>query len=255
MRTSPPDGAVFRFGVALARRLWIALALTLVVAAGAMILYARPSASWWHAYIATQAVRIAVTTGSATSTYDAYLAHQEAEGLARDVASGALFSSAAFDEAVVAELATQHTALVARFGTGAPSGVAMSDVAGALTATNNGDIVTISCRWSSAAGANALLSAATSILTNTDDLRALAPAGEVAQCPNVALAQPTGSFIAAHSDPSVADAARQELLARITLGALFGLAIAVLLAGLSFRFPAARMEITAAPDATSASKP
>ncbi|HLJ81090.1 MAG TPA: hypothetical protein VKT52_06355, partial [Ktedonobacterales bacterium] len=108
MRIFLPDGAAFRFGAALTRRLWIALALTLVVAVGAIVLYARPSASWRHAYIATQAVRIVVATGSAASTYDAYLAHQEAEGLARDLASGAPFSSVAFYNAVATMLATQH---------------------------------------------------------------------------------------------------------------------------------------------------
>src|SRR5579859_1263049 len=124
MRTTPMDEAVIRFGAILARRLWVALTLTLVVTIGAIFVYARPSASWRHAYIATQAARIVTGIGSESSSYDAYLARQGAEGLARDIASGALFSSATFDTAITTTLMAQHAVLVSRFGAGVPSSVA-----------------------------------------------------------------------------------------------------------------------------------
>src|SRR5579859_1508568 len=234
MRTTPMDEAVIRFGAILARRLWVALTLTLVVTIGAIFVYARPSASWRHAYIATQAARIVTGIGSASSSYDAYLANQKADGLAHEMASGAVFTSAAFDDAVATTLMAQHVSLVSRFGMDVPGSVSAGDIAAAFSATNSGDMVTLSCRWSNAAGANALLSTTISVLDGADDLRTLMPSA-AAQAPDVAQAAPIGTFSAAHLDPSAAGAARQELLARIALGALFGLAVVVLLASLTLR--------------------
>ena len=71
MRTSSPAGAASRYGAALARRLWIALVIAVVVAAGAAILYARPSAPWRHAYVATQTLHIVTATGSDGTQFSA----------------------------------------------------------------------------------------------------------------------------------------------------------------------------------------
>jgi hypothetical protein len=134
------------------------LVLTVVVAASALFLFVRPAASWRHAYVATQVVRIIADSGSASTSYDTYLAGEEANGLARAMANGAVFSSVAFDDAITTTLQAQHNVLVARFGANVPASVSASDIAAAFSAADSGDVVRVACRWSGAAGANALLS-------------------------------------------------------------------------------------------------
>ncbi|MGH2515488.1 MAG: hypothetical protein ACRDHP_07515, partial [Ktedonobacterales bacterium] len=239
-----------RWRAALVRRIWIGMALALVVTAGALVLYARPSASWRHAYVASQSVQVVAVTEASGSSYDAYLARQESERIARSFAGGGI-QSAAFDDAVVRSFAAQHAALVTWFGADVPTRVSSGDVAAALVAQDTGGLLTLTCRWNSAAGANALLSTAVSVLAGAGDLRRFLGASTAAQSAEVALAQPTGAIVMARLDASTADAARQELLARIALGVVFGLAAVLLLAALSLRSGAARVtQPMPAPEAT-----
>lgn len=255
MRTLPPESAVARFSLALARRLWIALVLALVVGAGAIIQYARPSASWRHAYVATQALRIIVAPGTATTTYDAYETHQETDGIARAIARGGIFSTPTFIAAMDRLLVSQHAKLAARYGSDVPGDVSPADLASALAASDSGDSVTLTCRWNSPAGTNALLSSAVTVLAGADDLRSLLPVTALAQTSDSVLAYPTGAFGAAHLDNTVASAAWQELLMRIALGLLVGLLVAALLASLTLRNSTIRLPETAStPDSTLAGK-
>lgn len=250
-----PSDARSRFRVAVTRWLWITLALTLVVSVSAVIVYARPSASWRHAYIATQALRIVATPGLASTTYDALVAHEETANIARAIAGGQLFSSPSFAEAVDQTLLAQHAVLVSRYGSDVPSRVSSSEIASALSASDTGDIVTLTCRGASAAGANTLLSGAVAVLAGTDDLRTLLPPSNASLTPYSALVQPTSAYVAAHLDDEVVAAARQELLTRIALGVLASLAVTILLAESELRRHAVRLPETetvsaSTPDAT-----
>jgi hypothetical protein len=89
--------------------------------------------------------------------------------------------------------------------------------------------------------------AAIDVLTGSDDLRTLNPPNAGIDAPDVAQATPVGALTAAQLDSSAQDAAQQDLLARTVLSALFGLAVVVLLAGLSFRSAAARMPASTLP--------
>lgn len=240
MRASSPEGVVSRFGAALARRIWIALLLIGVTSFSAVFLYARPSAPWRHAYVATQMMRVVTSVGSTATSYDVYLAHQEAQSVARDIADGSLFSFTSFEIAVTNTLAAHHASLVSRFGSDVPSEVSASELASALTATNSADVVVISCQWINGGGASALLSAAVSVLAGASDLQALLPPGERAQIADSAMIQPTDALVPGRLDASIAAAARQEMLTRIALGVTFGVAITLLLAVIAIQADPAR---------------
>lgn len=253
MRTQPLGQAIRHFGAALVGRLWIALAVALFVALGALVLYAAPSASWRHAYMATQNVRIVVLTSSASTSYDDYLSQREAESIARGIASGAVFTSYSFQEAVMRTLAAQHDTFAAHFGADTPRTVTASDIAASLSATHTADVISLACHWNTAAGANALLISAVAVLTASDDVRSLLPSEEAAQQPNAALARTASAISPARLDPAAATTAWHELVVRIALGACFGLITALLLAGLSIRDTAIHAHSRTA-DATPASK-
>lgn len=240
MGTQPLGQAVRRFSVVLVGRLRIALVIAIIITLGALGLYASPSASWRHAYIATQEIAIVVAAGSTSTTFDAYLSQQEAVSIARGISSGVVFSSFSIDEAVASTLSAQHDTLAARFGANIPRAISASDIAGSLSATHTADVVSLTCHWSNAAGADALLSAAVSVLITSDDVRTLLPSDEGAQLPNPALARTTSAITLVRLDPSAASAAWQETLTRIVLGVIFGLVIAILLAGWSICATVAR---------------
>lgn len=242
MGTQPLGQAARGFGAALVGRLRIALVIAAVITLGALVLYAAPWASWRHAYSATQEMVIVVAADGASSTYDAYVSRQEAERIARDIASGMVFSSFTFAEAVARTLAAQHDLLVSRFGADIPRTISISDVAASLTATHTADAVSLTCHWSNAAGADALLSAAVSVLVASDDLRTLVPSDEGTQLPDAALARTASSASPSRLDPAATSAARQELLTRIAMGVIFGLIVALLLAWWSIRAAAARAQ-------------
>lgn len=251
MGTQPLGQAARGFGAALVGRLRIALVIATVVTLGALALYASPWASWRHAYSATQEMVIVIAAHGASSTYDAYVSRQEAERIARDIASGMVFSSFSFAEAVARTLAAQHDLLVSYFGADTPRTISSSDVAASLTATHTADAVSLTCHWSNVAGADALLSAAVSVLMASDDVRTLLPSDEATQLPDAALARTANSASPARLDPAATSAARQELLTRIVLGVIFGLIVALLLAWWSIRAAARAQERTPTASATS----
>lgn len=201
---------------ALWRRLWIAAAVAVLVAAVAVARYAGPGAAGRHRYLATQTLVISVMPpdgGGALATAGA----RQMEGtIALELATPAGLGAPALDRAVAA-----------RFGTpGGPGGTAEARaVAQALTATHDGNAVTLTARWTSPEGAVALLRAATGTLTSDVGLL---PGAEAVSAEGGSLrVLVEGAATGPRLDPGPEDAARARLLETLALGLCGGVALAL----------------------------
>ncbi len=202
----------------LRRRLWIAVAVVVLVAAVAVARYAGPGAGARHRYVATQTLVVTVVPpdgGGAFATADA---RQMERTIALQLTTSAALRDPALD-----------TAIMARFNAdgGQVGTVNAQAVAGALTATQDGNRVTLAARWPNPAGAGTLARAATEVLVSDPGL--LPDAASANREGGSLRILADGAAIGPALDPGPEVAARARLLETLVLG-LFGgagLALAV----------------------------
>lgn len=199
------------------RLVWLLPAVVaLVIAAGALFAYAGPPAAGRHVYVATQQVRLGVPVVGAGTTYDAYLARRAEDAAARELATGGLLQAGRLDAAIAAEyVAYRGYSPPGTPGVGAfPSKLAATEVGAALSATHAGNLVTVTARWNTPQGAEALLGAAVRTLV-AEGVPVSTEAESGAGAPTVAIAQVAGPASGAALDGAVETAALDTLLARL----------------------------------------
>ena len=190
------------------------MAALVVLGAGAQYVRAVRAAP----YVATQTVQIILLAPPTASTSQIAAAQANAEGIARLLTSGGLLAASDFDASIAARRRADDPSRV---------GTTPEAIAGALSAAHDGTAVTLTARWTSAAGAGALLRAALETLQ----------AGALVAEPAVAALTPSGTMLqvqavgapheVAAPDGAAIMLARGDLAARIALGALAGLLAAL----------------------------
>jgi hypothetical protein len=160
-------------------------------------------------YIATRSVAIATLPAGTPSAQDSYFAEQQTLATARFIVSSGFLTAPAFDRAIAHALAsTPDRALRAA------SPLALGR---ALSALHAGNTITLTAQWGSAAGAEALVTAATNALASGDPaMLALFSDGEALRF----LVVSGNSW--AIVDEEAAVAARNTLLLRLALAVLAG---------------------------------
>ncbi len=211
---------------AVRRQLWVAALVVALVAVMAVARYAA-TAGARHQYTATQTLAVQVLPSNGGGTNAAALAQQLADRLSRALASGAPLAQPAFARAVAAQVAQERSQGAARFGANEAATLAHLDpvaIGSALVAAQTDDLVVVTARWPTAAGAWALASAAGAVLTAdpSQSLGAL-PAGMVGASLRVVL---QGAATTPARDPAPETAARVRLLETLLLGLAGGLILA-----------------------------
>jgi hypothetical protein len=195
--------------LSIVRRWWWVIALvTLLIASLALIGWLRTPT----VYVATRSVAIATLPPGTPSAQDSYFAEQQTLATARLIASPRFLTAPTFDRAVSHALisAPDRTLHVA-----SPSALGR-----ALSASHAGNTITLAAKWGSAAGAEALVAAATHVLASSDPaILALFGSGEA---PRFLVVSGNPRAVV---DAETADAARNTLLLRLALGVLAGVLV------------------------------
>ncbi len=163
-------------------------------------------------YVATHAVTIVILPAGTPSAQESFFAQEQALATARRIVSPGFLTAPAFGRAVSHALAsaTDHALREA-----SPSALGR-----ALSASHAGNTITLTAKWGSATGADALVIAAAAVLAS-GDLAILDLFGS-REAPSFLVA-PGGSH--AMVDEETAAAARDTLLLRLALAVLAGILV------------------------------
>lgn len=191
------------------RRWWWVMALvTLLIGSLALIGWLRTPA----VYVATRSAAIATLPAGTPSAQDSYFAEQQTLATARLIVSPGFLTAPAFDQAISHALAstrdnTLHVVSPLALGR-------------ALSASHASNTITLTAKWGSVTGAEALVTAATHVLASSDPtFLALYGGGE------------TPRFLVVSGNPqAVLDAeasaaARNTLLLRLAAAVLAGVLV------------------------------
>jgi hypothetical protein len=191
------------------RRWWWVMALvTLLIASLSLIGWLRTP----MIYVATRSVAITTLPAGTPSAQDSYFAEQQTLATARLIASPGFLTAPAFDQAIARALISAPDRTLRE-----ASPLALGR---ALSASHTGNTITLTATWGSAAGAEALVIAATNALASSDPaILALVGSGEA---PRFLM---TSGRSQAAVDAETADAARNTLLLRLALAALAGVLV------------------------------
>jgi hypothetical protein len=194
---------------AVARRWWLAAGVIALVAGGAAFADFGPGAA--HTYLASE-------SGADQSSYAAYLVREDELAAAR--ATDGFVASPQFAAAVAA-----------RASAASGAHFTASDVAGALSATHMGNVVTLSARWSTQSGTSALLAAAAAELSAETAAGQIPTQNGLTSAFRLRVEAPT-TVAGALPDPATQAAARRDFLLRVAAGVSAGLLLAALVAWL-----------------------
>jgi hypothetical protein len=163
-------------------------------------------------YVATRSVAIAMLPAGTPSAQDSYFAEQQTLATARSIVSPRFLTAPAFDRAISQALASAPDSTL--------RGASPLTLGRALSASHASNTITLTARWGSAAGAEALLTAATHTLASSDPaILALFGGGEA---PRFLMASGSSHAVV---DAETASAARNTLLLRLALAVLAGMLV------------------------------
>jgi hypothetical protein len=187
---------------------WVTALVTSLIGSLALIGWLRTPT----VYVATRSIVIASLPAGTPSAQDSYFAEQQALANARRIVSPGFLTAPAFDRAIAHTLASTPDRTLRE-----ASPLALGH---ALSASHTGNTITLTVRWGSVTGAEALNTAAGNALASSDPaILALFGSGEAPR------------FLVASGNPqalveaATADAARNTLLLRLALATLAGVLV------------------------------
>lgn len=196
---------------AIVRRWWWIMALaTLLIGSLSLIGWLRTPT----VYTASRSVAITILPAGTPSAQDSYFAEQQALATVRLIVSPGFLTAPAFDLAISQALASipEHTLREA-----SPLGLGR-----ALSASHIGATITLAANWGSAAGAEALVTAATKALTSNDPAILALFDGGSGDAPRFLVAVGDAHAVV---DEEAAASARNTLLLRLALAVLAGVLV------------------------------
>lgn len=211
------------------RQLWMAALICALVTLVALVRYGGPGATSRQRYLATQALTVSVLPADAGGIYARNSASQLATRVSGEIVSSQVLASSSFARAVAQRVAQNRDQVVARFGASATGALATIDAraaATALSASHVANRVTITARWSTAAGAWALVTAAGETL-EADPPGTLGAAAQPADGATLRIVR-DGTASDPVADQAIGRAALAQLVATLLLGLLGGMLVAAL---------------------------
>lgn len=200
------------------RHWWLVALLTLLVGAGSFARYEAMGAAHHDSYIATRSLRIVVVPEGDATAYSDYAASRQEDEIARMLASGGLLSNAQLDEAIATRMRADRI----------ENPPAARDIAAALSATHNGNLILLTVRGRTSAEAEALATAATETV-NATTIGAMLPSIQALSAGERLLVEVEGSSGQPTRDTTQREAAVWQVVTRVALALVAGMLLTLLL--------------------------